>query len=207
MSYSSLFVINKRYKGKSLCEYPNSWLFSPMVWHILEDKYLKENENGIKPKVLAMPGKSAWSDINKIMNNSESTDERICWELSNQQIFFTKDKNVIADGIVDFVLTHQNYGIKDIETGEKTCPLTSEHIKERFMKISSDIKSIDENKYPYFVLKNTSVDDWVDGWFYYDEKKRRYKTLKDLPEKVVEFVNIKNSKIVGFTDVTEKVKE
>lgn len=207
MSYSSLFVINKRYKGKKLCDYHNSWLFSPIVWQILEDKYFTEDEYGMKPRVLDLFGKSAWSDINNIMNNSENTDERICWELSNQQIFFTRDKNVISDGIVKFISTHQNYGNKDFVTGEMWCPLKTEHIKERFMQIASDIKNLDEVKYPCFVFKNTSVDDWVDGWFYYDEKKRRYKTLKDVPEKTVEFVTINNSKITGFIDVAEKVKE
>ena len=40
MSCSSLYGIKKDYTGKELYEYKNSWLFSPVVWNIISDKYL-----------------------------------------------------------------------------------------------------------------------------------------------------------------------
>lgn len=200
MSGSYLFVIDKNYKGGALCEYPNSWLFSPSIWDVLEDKYLKEDEWGMKPRVIGV-GTSAWGDINAIMNQSENTEERVCWELSNQQIFYTKDKDVIADNILLFIKNHKKYGQKDVVTKEKECLLTKEHIIERFKQISTDIKKLDETKFPYFVLKNTSCDDSVEYWFEYDEKKKREKTLKDWDELPVEFVHIENGKITGFTRV------
>lgn len=196
MSSSYLYGINKRYKGKVLQEYSNSWIFSPIIWQVLEDKYFKEDAKGRKPSILSpFGGQDAWKDLNNIINNSENTDERLCWELSNQQIFFTKDKEFIADRIRYFVSTHQNYGSKDFETGNKNYLLRAKHINERFTQIAKDIKNLDKNKYPYFVLKNTSCDDSVECWF------EDGKTLKDLDEHIVEFVNIKDSKIIGFTDV------
>lgn len=90
MSYSSLFAINKRYKGKHLCDYANSWLFSPVVWEVLEDKYFEEDERGIRPSILALFGKSAWGDMNKIMNNSENTDERISLGVKQSKYFLHK---------------------------------------------------------------------------------------------------------------------
>lgn len=207
MSYSSLFAINKRYEGKHLCDYANSWLFSPVVWEVLEDKYFEEDERGIRPSILAIFGKSAWGDMNKIMNSSENTDERICWELSNQNIFYTKDKEVIANSIILFVENHKQYGVKSFDAVEKNYPLKENHIIKRFSQIASDIKKIDEDKFPYFVLKNLSCDDSVEYWFAYDERKRRYKTLKDLSEYTVEFVNIKDSKITSFEDVAKKLNE
>ena len=200
MSSSYLFGITKKYKGIRLCEYTNSWLFSPMIWEVLEDKYFKEDESGKKPRILALFGQSAWKDMNIIMNNSENTDERVCWELSNQQVFFTKDKELISNSIIHFIENHKNYGMKDEETGI-ICPLKKDHIIERFNKIASDIKTLDEKKYPYFVLKNTSCDDYVEYWFAYDKKKRRYKTLKDWDKLPSEFVKIEDNKITAFIPI------
>ncbi len=204
MSYSCLYGINKGYKGKVLQEYSNAWLFSPMVWEILEDEYFDEDEYGQKPHILLPPPfskRNAWLEINAIMNKSEITNERICWELTNQSIFHTKDKSVIADNISLFIATHQNYGNKDIITKEKSYPLRAKHINERFTMIAKDIKNLDENKYPYFFLKNTSCDDSVECWF------ENGKTLKDLDEHIAEFVNIKDSKIIGFTDVARRLNK
>ena len=205
MSSSSLYIINTKYKGKQLFEYANSWLFSPIVWQVLGDKYFKEDDKGRKPSILSpFDGQDAWKDLNNIMNNSENTDERICWELSNQNVFYTKDKDFISDRIRYFVSTHQNYGSIEIETGNKNYLLRAKHINERFTQIAKDIKNLDEKKYPYFVLKNTSCDDSVEYWFEYDEKKRRYKTLKDWDELPAEFVCIENNKIIGFTRIKKE---
>ena len=53
--------------------------------------------------------------------------------------------------------------------------LKREHIIERFTEIANDILSIDENQFPYFVFKNTTVDDGVERWFEkYDEESDEY---------------------------------
>ena len=73
MSSSSLYVINKNYEGECLIEYTNSWIFSPIIWQVLEDKYFKEDAKGRKPSILSpFGGQDAWKDMNNILNNSES---------------------------------------------------------------------------------------------------------------------------------------
>lgn len=196
MSSSYLFGINKKFGGKRLVEYYNSWQFTPIVLDVLEDKY------GVKPHIIMSP--DGWRKMNSIMNHSDITNERICWELGNQQIFFTKDKNLIADAILQFIETHQEYAPSDNETGVKIFAMQAPHLVKRFNEIASDIRNLDENKYPYFVFKNTSCDDGVEYWFDYDRKKRRYKTLKDWDKLDNEFVYIENNSIKGFISITKE---
>lgn len=121
MSYSSLYGIKADYTGEILCEYENSWWFSPVVWSVLSDKTL--------PKVM---------------------------------------------GYIQGVI-----GIHGAD----------------------DISALDEKEYPYFVFKNTSVDDNVESWFsVYDEETDDYvdKSIKDWDKFLAEFVIIENGEIVKF---------
>ena len=203
MSSSYLFVINKKFQGKRLHEYENSWLFTPVVLEVLEDKYFELNDFGRKPSILLDISMNYWKSMNHIMNNSKMTDERVCWEISNQQIFFTKDKAVISDSILHFVENHKQYALTEDNNNQKKSAMERPHIVERFMNIAMDIKNLDETKYPYFVLKNTSCDDSVEYWFEYDRKKRRCKTLKDWEKLPNEFVTIENAEITGFIRITK----
>ena len=40
MSYSSLVVITPDYHGKEKEIFRNSWLFSPVIWDVLTEKYI-----------------------------------------------------------------------------------------------------------------------------------------------------------------------
>ena len=40
MSESSLWLIDKNFYGYEKYEFKNSWLFSPVLWNVLSDKYL-----------------------------------------------------------------------------------------------------------------------------------------------------------------------
>ena len=134
------------------------------------------------------------------MNNSSNTTDRICWEMSNQQIFFTKDKECIVNNIYKFIEQNKEY---DKDREDNISSLKREHIIERFNEITNDILSLDENEYPYFVFKNTSVDNNVERWFYtYDENCDEYidKSLKDWSEIIAEFVVIKDGKIANFVN-------
>ena len=77
MSYSSLYGINKKYIGEELYEYKNSWLFSPIIWRVLADKYLPRR-NGLIQDVIGFNGNEVGLKINNIMNNSNNTPDRIC---------------------------------------------------------------------------------------------------------------------------------
>ena len=58
--------------------------------------------------VIGLNGNEVWLRINNIMNNSDNTSDRICWEMSNQQIFFTKDKECIVSNIQKFIECYTN---------------------------------------------------------------------------------------------------
>ena len=164
MSCSSLWGIKRNYVGEELTEYRNSWLFTPIIMGILPDKYIPEEiatPYGYKKSIIGMGGDDIWRKTNDKINRCENTSDRICWEMSNQQIFFTKDKKCIADNIRKFVEQNKEYG----RTDEGNYPLKQEHIIERFNQIATDIEELDETEYPYFVLKNTSCDDGVEYWF------------------------------------------
>lgn len=196
MSYSSLYGIKKNYVGEELCEYKNSWLFSPIVWDILSDKYLPR-QYGMVQSIIGLNGNEVWSNINSIMNNSDNTPDRICWEMTNQQIFFTKDKECIVNNIRRFIEQNKEY---DKYKDDDISPLEREHIIERFNEIANDIFELDEDEYPCFVFKNTSVDDGVVSWFYDNDENDGYinKSLKDWTEFVAEFIVIENGKIANF---------
>lgn len=202
MSHSSLYGIKKDYVGEELHEYKNSWLFSPVVWDILSDKYLPRDAYGFIQSIIRLNGNEVWLKINNIMNNSDNTPDRICWETTNQNIFFTKDKDCIANSIRKFVEQNKSYDRHKWEE-EVASSLERENIIERFNEIADNILALDENEYPYFVFKNTSVDDNVEYWFnYYDEEADEMvcKSLKDWDKIVAEFVVIEDEKIVKFID-------
>lgn len=198
MSYSSLYGIKPDYTGEIVNEYKNSWWFSPIVWNVLSDKTLPRDFMGYVQSIIGSHGQEVWKKINTKMNNSKNTPDRICWEMSNQQIFFTKDKECIATNIRQFVEQNKSYDKSD---EDNLSPLEREHIIERFNEIADDIVGLDENEYPYFVFKNTSVDDGVEFWFSsYDEESDEYtdKSIKDWDKLLAEFVVIEDCKIAKF---------
>ena len=201
MSCSSLYGIKKDYTGEELYEYRNSWLFSPIVMGILPEKYIPyeiQTPYGFKKSIIGMGGQEIWKKTNNKINNCDNTPDRICWEMSNQQIFFTKDKECIATNIRQFVEQNKAYDKSD---EDNLSPLEREHIIERFNEIADDIVGLDENEYPYFVFKNTSVDDGVEFWFSsYDEESDEYtdKSIKDWDKLLAEFVVIEDGKIAKF---------
>lgn len=67
MSCSSLYGIKKDYVGEELYEYKNSWLFSPVVWSVLSDKYLPRDAYGYVQSIIGMNGNEVFSKINNII--------------------------------------------------------------------------------------------------------------------------------------------
>lgn len=201
MSTSSLYGIRKDYVGEKLKEYGNSLLFSPVIWDILSEKYIPDEIStpyGYKERIVGINGEDIWRKANDKVNKCRNTPDRICWEMSNEQIFFTKDKKCITNGIRKFV--EQN---KDHKTSEEdsVSPLERAHIIKRFNEIAKDIEKLSEEKYPYFVLKNTSCDDGVEYWFenYNDETDEyKEKSLKEWDKFLTEFVVMQNGEITDF---------
>ncbi|WP_143314553.1 hypothetical protein [Clostridium sp. HBUAS56017] len=194
MSTSSLWVMDENFIGERLTEFNNSWLFTPIADDILFQKYLPHKVMTSYGKTnfmtAAMFDNSIFEELNRKINSSQIKEDRIVWELTNQQVFFSKDKKLISDCIIKFLETNKKY-TTDLEG----------HIFNRFEKISNEIRDICKNNYPYFVFKNTSCDDGVECWFEkYDEESEEYikSSLKELDKHVTEFVAIEGDNI-NFT--------
>lgn len=202
MSCSSLYGITKDYKGKEIIEYKNSWYFSPVVWSVLSDKLLPRKYGYIQ-NVIGSSGQEVWKNINNILNNSDFLADRVVWELSNQEIFKTKDKNIIADCIRDFLKVNSKYDKSD---EDNISVLKRDHIIERWNEIATDIENLNEEEFPFFVFKNTSCDDSVAYWFIkYNEESDEYESrgLDECEDLVTEFVIIENNSIVDYIPNTE----
>lgn len=202
MSSSSIYGIRKDYTGEEILEYKNSWYFSPIIWSVLPDKYIHDyiqTPFGFKKGIIGMGGNNVWTRTNKIINKCDNTPDRVCWEMSNQQIFHTSDKQIISDSIMHFLKQNNTY---DVSEEDNVPVLKREHIIERFTEIANDILSIDENEFPYFVFKNTTVDDGVERWFKkYDEESDEYVSCamsENTDNFYAEFVFFKDGKIDKF---------
>jgi hypothetical protein len=143
MSHSTLYGITSDLHGAELNNYHNAWLFCPAIWQFLELKYRTGS-------VIGFSITEGEKQLNKIMNKGENIVEQICWELSNQQVFCTKDKDFVADCIEKFM---------------KEAQLEGTVYEDRFRLVAADIRNIDTSKYKFFVFKNISVDNWVENWF------------------------------------------
>lgn len=210
MSYSQLFVINKELKAEYVEEFQNSWLFPIPIFRHLVNKYASEEEREkarqfnkslnvdgidekepINPLTFFMfdPGNINFNTINSAINNSTSLVDRIGWELVNQQMFHSKDKDFIADAIL--VLQQKCNG--DLE---------------RFTKIADEIKSIDSEKCPYFIFKNNTIDDGVEKYFRkYNEETNEEESisLKEYQDKLgFSLIVIENGKM-SFADPLQGV--
>lgn len=202
MSSSSLYGITKYYKGKEIIEYKNSWLFSPVVWRVLSDKLLPR-KCGYIQSVIGFGGQEVWRNINNILNNSDYLADRVLWELSNQEIFKTKDKNIIADCIRDFLKVNSKY---DKSNEDNVTVLKRNHIVGRWNEIATDIENLNEEEFPFFVFKNTSCDDSVESWFFeYNKESDKWEErgLNECQDLVTEFVIIENDSIVDYIPNTE----
>ena len=186
MSYSCLIMMDKDYFAYEVDEFDNSWLYAPILWTVLTRKYCPGE------KILNMMSGSHMNHLNRIMNSTTNACDQICWELSLQQIFSTKDKHIVANAIRECIKV--NGSIKN-EDADDTGILQAPHIVERWEEIAKSIEEINEEEYPYFIFKTNSIDDSVWQWFGEDGEE----SLKDYAEDgFPEFVIIKDRKVTGW---------
>lgn len=190
MSSSSLWVMDKEFIGQEVDEFHNSFLFSPVVWNVLFEKHLPEeakNPFGKRSYLSAtMLNNKIHYLLNEKINNSDIQEDRILWEISMQQVFFSKDKSIVANAIRAF------HAINSDLTKDQ-----GSHIQERFIEVADSIDKLNEQEHPYFIFKNTSVDDNVNSWFINDDEPS-YRSLKDNHKIVTEFVIIEKEAIHKF---------
>lgn len=193
MSHSELYVMDKDSNGESLYDFSNSWLFSPVVWDILYHKYIPGTPADRNYMSASMfDGGETWRMLNSEINDSSEQVDRIAWELSQQQTFFTKDKEFVASCIEKFFDVNERY----------TTDIKNDSIFDRAKEIAESIRSLDESTQPYFAFKNTSCDDGVERWFIgdYSEEDGEYARigLRDQTVHCTEFVYIEDDKIKEF---------
>lgn len=194
MSSSSLWGVNNNFNGEEILEFGNSWLFTPIADDILFQKYLPHKVNTSYGKANFMTAimfdNSIHRDLNDKVNKCTIQEDRIVWEITNQQMFCVKDKEFIASCIDKFLETNKDF---TIDLGG--------HIFNRFSEIAEEIRNLNEDKHSFFIFKNTSCDDGVEYWFEkYNEESEEYekRSLLDLEEHVTELVVIKNNYVNGF---------
>lgn len=192
MSNSSIWVMDNNFNGDEVMEFGNSWLFTPVAFDILFDKYIPKNPYDEKRCFMyaASLDKSIFGKLNEKINNTPVQEDRVLWELGNQQVFFTKDKDFVADCITKFLTTNSDFAID-----------LGDHIYARYAEVASGIQNIDEREYPYFIFKNTSCDDGVERLFVkYNDETGDYETcsLREIDKPVTEFVVINEMKIIKF---------
>ena len=190
MSYTSLWEIDKNWRGKEYAQYANSWLFPPIVWNILMCKYIpprkRVSPSGIISNYLVWAGifdsKERQAMLNERINNSDIQYDRVLWELSNASVFNAKDKEFVAACIESFVAN--NFPQSEYKD--------SNEIKERFVDVANDIRTLPK-RCKYFVIHPSSCDDHVERWF-------SGKRLCSWKKFVCEFTLIENERVVGFSD-------
>lgn len=188
MSSSSIWVMDEKFYGERIAGFNNSWLFSPTVCDEIYHKYLPKERFDSRGRECCFItqlfcDRTLFNRLNELINETENQVDRICWEIANQQIFFTRDKMFVAKCIEEFS------NERDIKT-----------LKERAKEIADCIRCIDEVKHPYFIFKNTSCDDNVEWWFsgYDEDDEYEERSLKSVNKYVTEFVQIENNKILKF---------
>lgn len=102
MSSSSLWTLDEKLIGRQKIEFDNSWFFTPVVLTVLFHKYIpwkRYNAIGDETSYLTavMFDESIHNELNKIINDTDTIEDRILWELCNQQIFFSKDRAFISN--------------------------------------------------------------------------------------------------------------
>ena len=199
MSYSSLWGIDHGFNGKELKKYHNSMLIESAVCIVLADKILGRDKYGYIRQSQRMDGSEEAYQLNCILNRSENTTDRVVWEIINEQIFFTKDKDLVAESILKFCSDNAEYGK---ERGFNWVPLEKDGMLEKRLKeLAKDIKELDKNEFPCFVIKATSCNDEVEYWFkdFNEELEENVSVpLYWCTKHVAEFVIIEEGKITDF---------
>lgn len=165
MSYSSLYLIDHKTALHETIDFGNSWLFSPVTWEIITHSYaldeIKTDYRIARSLIHGPDSDSLYKILNRRINESPCMADRVLWELSNQQMFFAKDKDLVADSIIEFYENHKN----DTLLYNNDNNLSLEHIKSRWFGLADAIRNINVDEVKYFIHKNTSVDDTVELLF------------------------------------------
>lgn len=191
MSYSSLWGVNKYFYGTELIQFQNSCIFSNIIMDTLYHKYIPENihatyseesiffiDSDIDPNL--------FRKLDGLISNSGDNGDMTLWILANQQIMPTTCKEYIAKCIVEF-----------------TKYIQESHMVDRFVSVAEEILGLDEEVYPYFIIKITNVDNSVNSWF-------NNSSLLELKEDVTNFVIMENNQvtdIISNTVYTKDLKE
>ena len=191
MSYCSLWGIDKDFYGDQVEEFGNSWLFVPPALDVLSWKYIPGSRLSFLARV-AYEDTKFQEKLNDKINESANQSDRVMWELSNHQVFSSKDAKFVATAIRKFC----------DKTLKEFMPGVADHIVERFKEIATAIENLDGEKHLYFVLKGNSIDDSVENWFWMDDPNGGVDpvrcSLRGSEQHRTEFVVVEGDEIIGF---------
>ena len=185
MSYASIYGIRSYLTAVEVKQYHDSWFFLSQIDIVLGAKYLN-----IKDTYKMMLSLSDQRNLERKVSKAKIIEDCILRLLEHQQIFFTKDKEFIADCIQRFFMKNVRYYHPD-----------NTDLIEFYNELRRDILDLDENEYPYFVFNVTSVSDTIHNLFFrYDDDTFEYipVSLKEKDEEIVDFVCIENGTIKKF---------
>ena len=182
MSYASIYGIRSDFTAVEVKQYHDSWFFLSQIDIVLGGKYLN-----IKDTHKMMLSLRDQRKLECKVSKAKITEDYILRLLEHQQIFFTKDKEFIADCIQRFFMENVRYYHPD-----------NTDLIEFYNGLRRDILDLDETKYPYFIFNASSVSDTIHNLFFrYDDDTFEYipVSLKEKDEEIVNFVCIENGKI------------
>ena len=199
MSNSSLWSVDKEFMGEELVEFKNSWLFAPIVWDVLFEKYMPEKVYGRFGKQNFMTAIMFDETIEQdLVKRIDGIEDEILWCMASQYMFDISDKDLIVRCIRDF-----------LKVNEKLTKQLGDHIQERFNEVADAINNLDEKESSYFIFKNTSCDDNVEYWFEeYNEEIDEYEnsSLLTKTQALTLLVVIENNKVAEVIP-NNKLKE
>lgn len=200
MSCSSIWVMDEDFRGKKALEFQNAHLSFPIIMTVIYHKYLPKRVRYINDeKAFFILDDSYYEQVHDIslhqelkiaVEDSNSTVDNAVWDFINGTIFFTKDKDFLAENLEKF-----------LESNLSEISDYGEYVLIRFKEMIETIKNLD-TKHKAFVFKANSVDSYIENWFeQYNEDEDEYKevSLRESVPYDASFVFVDNKRILGYT--------
>lgn len=175
MNYTSLYGITAEGKGVVLQKYDNVWLFCPVLTEVLAVKYtfaqspdlpwfIPESLETVEKRIVATKN---WAD-------------KICWALRSEAVMYTAYAKETAKILRAFHKDNASWGEKVKKGKIKDFETFNPRVVSRFHQIADDLCCLDTEKYPYYVIKasslNSSVEDWFDDDGFADITKKKHQS-------------------------------
>lgn len=177
MSCTTVFMLDDDFCIHQHEEIHNG-LVMPSFWEDLWERYAPPHELVLNPHFMVFNEEKQDKIFNLLNEGLEERGvfyDKVIYKLTFQNIFKTSDIEHITTALTSFGLSSKR-----------------EAVTKRCFELIESLKKIDIKKYPYFIIKLTSVDDNVVGWFITRdcEDETHWVSLRFCKEEVCDFVDI-----------------